>query len=793
MRIHLRILLFFCANLILLSGCGKQHAEIAAASLANAQKLYSAGQFQSARAEIETAIKADPKVGDAHFLAAQIAEKLGDLQTALNEYVATDATGTGTNKARLAAAALLIRVQAYNLADQWIARCLAELPNDNPMKAYRALLKERMGNFRDARTDAHAILAEDKRNLVASAVLAEEALRRNDPADALIDIEAGLSADASDKALLQLKAQAFLQQEAPEKATEIYRSLVAVDPTIPEYRVALAELLAKSSDVAQGEQILRDGVEAVPGNINMRMQLVTFLARHRDEKTVVGELLSAIASAPDSTAYDIALADVYAQDKRFDAAAKVLNEAILRARSDPARSAAQLTLARLAMAHDETAQARTILDAMLKVKPTDDDALLIRGQLMLRDHNLAGAIHDFLSIAARQPTNASVFTALAEAYLQNTQRTESIAALKRALSIVPSDLRILRQIVDLQSSFGEVSEASRTVEDYLVRNSASVDARVMQAKLAIQSKDLTAADDALARLRKIPGSERKAIALDAEIKEARGQNSDAADRYRQLIIRSKFDMSDARSFARASIAAGQSSQGIDALEKLAATVEPQDIASYNLILATLFDSLDQVDKTKALIDAAIVRAPSEPAPYLQQAATFARKKKIDEALAALDRGIAAGAPKEPLLLARAEVQKSGRQVDNAVSTYRELLRINPKSALAANELANVLADQKPLDKVALREARDSLQKNALLKNQEILDTLAWLDYRLGEFDQAKDLLNLANARQTSNPQLRFHYGAVLVALGEITKGQEIIKSTLSYNYPGRQEAEKLIN
>src|SRR6202011_2126647 len=104
--------------------------------------------------------------------------------------------------------------------------------------------------------------------------------------------------------------------------------------------------------------------------------------------------------------------------------------------------------------------------------------------------------------------------------------------------------------------------------------------------------------------------------------------------------------------------------------------------------------------------------------------------------------------------------------DNAIIAYREVLRAKPKSVVAANELANLLADRMPVDKLALREARDLLQKNAFFKTPPILDTLAWSNYRLGDFEKARELLNLANASQSSNPQLRFHFGAILVALGE---------------------------
>ena len=45
------------------------------------------------------------------------------------------------------------------------------------------------------------------------------------------------------------------------------------------------------------------------------------------------------------------------------------------------------------------------------------------------------------------------------------------------------------------------------------------------------------------------------------------------------------------------------------------------------------------------------------------------------------------------------------EIDDAIRTYREILRLNPNSTVGANELADTLSDQKPLDKLALRDAR----------------------------------------------------------------------------------------
>jgi tetratricopeptide (TPR) repeat protein len=432
----------------------------------------------------------------------------------------------------------------------------------------------------------------------------------------------------------------------------------------------------------------------------------------------------------------------------------------------------------------------------LKANPADDGVLSARGLLLLRDHDPTAAIQDFLSIVARQPANISVFGSLAEAYLQNDQRKEAVAALRRVLNLAPSDLAPLRRIVEIEGSFGEFADARRAVDEFLVRNPGSIDARVLQVQLATKTKDWAAADAALVLLRKIPGSEQKSLELDAEVKEARGLNSDAAQMYRRLIISSegsRFDVAAAGAFARTSIAAGQGLQAIDALSPFASNVAKTDLAAFDLILASLYDRVGQLDKAASLLDAAIRIDPASPAPYVQQAGAFALRKDIANALSTLDRGIAAGAPKEPLLLVRAQIQRSNGLGGDAILTYREVLRVNPKSVVGANELAYILADQKPLDKAALREARDLLQKNATFKNPAIVDTLAWSDYRLEEFAKAKDLLSSVNASQSEMPLVRFHYGAVVMALGDRVTGQKIIKETLNDSYPGRSEAETLLS
>jgi tetratricopeptide (TPR) repeat protein len=192
------------------------------------------------------------------------------------------------------------------------------------------------------------------------------------------------------------------------------------------------------------------------------------------------------------------------------------------------------------------------------------------------------------------------------------------------------------------------------------------------------------------------------------------------------------------------------------------------------------------------LQAAIKAAPSQPAGYIESAAAQVRAGQADRAIATLNDGMAAGAPREPLLTTRAAIEDQSGKKDSAIATYREILKINPRSIVAANNYASLVADVKPQDKALLTEALDPIQKFADSRNPSILDTIAWLNYRLGSYQSAKDLLVRANADKSANAQLRFHYGAVLIALGDKEAGRTMVKATLNQTFPGREEAEQLM-
>lgn len=99
-----------------------------------------------------------------------------------------------------------------------------------------------------------------------------------------------------------------------------------------------------------------------------------------------------------------------------------------------------------------------------------------------------------------------------------------------------------------------------------------------------------------------------------------------------------------------------------------------------------------------------------------------------------------------------------------------LLAQNPDNAAAYNLLGYSLADRN----VRLPQAQEYITKALALNAQDLSfqDSLAWLYYRQGKYDQARSVLEKLPAQFVKdNPEVSYHLGMTYSALGEEEKAQ----------------------
>ncbi|MFW5734384.1 MAG: tetratricopeptide repeat protein [Oceanidesulfovibrio sp.] len=107
--------------------------------------------------------------------------------------------------------------------------------------------------------------------------------------------------------------------------------------------------------------------------------------------------------------------------------------------------------------------------------------------------------------------------------------------------------------------------------------------------------------------------------------------------------------------------------------------------------------------------------------------------------------------------------------DEAIATMERIIAIDPDHADALNYVGYTLADQ---DR-DLERAFDLVSKAMILKpdNGYIVDSLAWVYYRMGRFEKAWELIQEASKLTGEDPVIWEHYGDIARELGKLDQAR----------------------
>jgi tetratricopeptide (TPR) repeat protein len=128
------------------------------------------------------------------------------------------------------------------------------------------------------------------------------------------------------------------------------------------------------------------------------------------------------------------------------------------------------------------------------------------------------------------------------------------------------------------------------------------------------------------------------------------------------------------------------------------------------------------------------------------------------------------------------------RIDVAESSLRKLITLKPDNAQAYNALGYTLADRTD----RLTEARNYIEKALKLSPEDpfILDSMGWVEYRLGNAGQGLQYLQRA-FDQRPDPEIAAHLGEVLWAKGRKGDAEKVWRDSLRDN-PDSEELQKVI-
>ncbi len=206
-----------------------------------------------------------------------------------------------------------------------------------------------------------------------------------------------------------------------------------------------------------------------------------------------------------------------------------------------------------------------------------------------------------------------------------------------------------------------------------------------------------------------------------------------------------------------------------------------------LNIANVISRTDSVDSAIESLNNLPDISPEQSALAFQtQANLLVQAKRFKEAFDLLGKAVTTIPNTPDLLYDYAMAAERINELDISEMELRKLIKLKPDFAQAYNALGYSLADRN----LKLEEANQLIETALTLspKDHYILDSMGWVQYRLGKLDKALEFLKQAYSEQT-DPEIAAHLGEVLWQQGKHDEAMQTWETALK-EYP---DNETLVN
>lgn len=773
---------------VALSACGGKEERLLNHYQKAAQHMAD-GDYEKARVEYKNVLQMEPKHLGASYGMGQTFEELNDIRSAVSFYQKTLELDPSHLQAKRRLARIFVTNGAHAGAAPLVADLLKVNPNDAAALTVNAAVKVKQGDALGAEEDVRAALVAEPDNLDAVFLLSSILSESDRKSDAILLLENAAHRNPKDVSLRIVLSDVYHQAGESSKAAAKLAELIEIEPKQLRHRLRLANYYTEAQHLDEAEKVLRNAIQENSTDTNIKQALLEFLFKHRTADIAKGQLDQFVAAEPDNASLRFSQARFAGATEQNAEAEKIYRELIERNEMNPDGIKGRIELARLLRKLNRVEEVQPLLSVVLKESPKNRDALLLRGDIALESRNPAAAIADYRAVLKEEPTTIPVHKALAQAHLVNGEIALAKDSLKNVLLLDENDVNAHIQLGLLYQSEGKLAQSLAELEK--ARELDPTNDSVLEGlfKNYLAEKDWEkAADIAVAVTGKgVTQFYQGMLAL------AQGNEDEAAAHFIDA-LEGRPDWVQPLS-AMASLyvkdnKAAASLKYIDAAIK----ADPTNALVHNLRGEVLL-SIGKEKSAKAAesFARAINQQPNFAPAYRNLAITHLIASDIKKAKQTYHNGIVETQGDLGLYLALASLQEKQQEFDDAIATYEGALLAHQSSATAANNLAMLLTVQRG-DTESLARAKTLVEPLRNSKNPAYLDTVGWVDYKLGDYASAIPALELALKLAPDSPLLQYHLGMAQAKQGNAEKAKAALAKALEteVKFQGRDEAESVL-
>jgi tetratricopeptide (TPR) repeat protein len=773
---------------VLLGACGGPVAR-KTAYMTKGREYLASHDFAKARLEFRNAVQMDPNDAEASFLAGQADERLGNMLEAAQMFQAAIEANGGHVGARAQLALIYGYSGAPDKALELVEPMFSIAPDDPDLLTARGVARQRRGELAAARADGERAVRIAPTNENAVTLLSSLYEQTGEINDAIEVVRAAVNAPTASAELRLVLARLYLDAKRRDDAIEQLRRAIAAEPWKLSYRYRLVEVLLLENHVDAAEPALRAAVAQAPDTAQPKLALVELLATHRSYEAAETELRRMTAAARADYPLRLGAGQFYARHGQAPAAETVYRGIIQDDGTGAVGLAARDLLASLYLTVNRSEAAAPLLEEVLRMNPGDDAALFARATLSLSRGNVDAAITDLRAVQHDKPKLMQVQRALASAYLAAGDPTLAEDTLRVAMQGDPTDVDVRRDLAQLLVRTGRVDRALPMLEKLATEQPASLTQALVDAQLA--QGDFTAARRSVQRVQETKPELPAGAYLSGLVDLAEGRRDAARADFERALAMAPTAVDPATALVHLEVEDQHPYAATARLERLLGQ-HPDDPLLLNFkgqVLATI----SRTDAAIASFREAILRSPEWSLPYHYMAATQLAAGRREDALNTLQHGIEASHYAPMLVGDLAGLHERSGHPDAAIGLYESLLKHDPDSAVAANNLAMLLVTYRN-DAATLERAWTLARRFAASQIAEFIDTWGWVLYKRGEYAEATRTLQKAVDRLPKAPELRYHLAMAQLKVGALDAARTSLEQALNseITFPESGEAERAL-
>ncbi len=533
-----------------------------------------------------------------------------------------------------------------------------------------------------------------------------------------------------------------------KEAEALFQAALAADPKFAAAHSAMGLLRLGQEDIAGADAELKQSADLSPARSPRRIQYVQFKIRNRDLETAKKLLAELNQQAPDYIPAWLVLAEIYANENKLK-------------------------------------EASELLDKALALDPEHVEAHILRGRIYLAQKDYPKAVQEFERLASAFPKMPNLHYELGRAYAAAGDPEKAVGSLEQAVNLAPNYAEALVPLATLYIRKGDLSNA------------------VLQLRKVVQQRpNLILAQLLLADAYRGQGHFEDAIDIYLEV-EAKTKNAQAPLLRGQLLMQQKKYAEARAAFNRALELAPEDPAPQEQLATLDLTEGHYDAARKRIdayiaanpkqggpyiLLAKVFVAMGDVGQAEGALKKSIELQPDSPNAYYLLAGLYFSSNQHQKALANLANLIARNPNDKQALLLTGVLQDELKNRPAAREAYEKLLKVDPRSATALNNLAYLYSEFfNDLDRAQELGQR---ARDAAPDEPHVADTFGWILFKKRQYPRAVAMLDECASKLIDSPEVQYHLGMAQYMMGNESAAVVALQRAMvgNANFTGAEEA-----